>query len=39
MIKIGEMVFYERGLEDKATESKNNEFDFDFMEKLKIEDR
>ena len=33
------MVFYERGLEEESTESKINEFDFDFMEKLKIEDR
>ena len=33
------MVFYERGLEDKSTESKINEFDFDFVEKLKIEVR
>ena len=30
------MIFYERGLEE---ESKINEFDFDFAEKLKIEDR
>ena len=32
------MVFYERGLEDESTESKFNEFDFDFAEKLKIEE-
>ena len=32
------MVFYERGLEDDSTESKIIEFDFDFLEKLKIED-
>ena len=32
------MVFYERGLEDESTESKINEFYFDFAEKLKIED-
>ena len=33
------MVFYERGLEDESIESKINEFDFDFAEKLKIEER
>ena len=33
------MIFYERGLEDESTESKINEFDFDFAEKLKIEGR
>ena len=33
------MVFYERGLEDESIESKINEFDFDFVEKLKIEER
>ena len=33
------MVFYERGLKDESTESKTNEFDFDFAEKLKIEVR
>ena len=38
VIEIGEMVFYGRGLEDKSTESKINGFDFDFSEKLKIED-
>ena len=32
------MVFYERGIEDEFTESKINEFDFDFAEKLKIEE-
>ena len=32
------MVFYERGLEDDSTESKIIEFDFDFAEKLKIEE-
>ena len=37
VIEIGKMIFYERGLEDKSTESKINEFDFDFAEKLKIE--
>ena len=34
MIKLGK-----RGLEDESTESKINEFDFDFEEKLKIEER
>ena len=33
------MVFYERELEDDSTESKIIEFDFDFAEKLKIEER
>ena len=33
------MIFYERGLEDKSTESKINKFDFDFPKKLMIEDR
>ena len=33
------MVFYERGLKDESTESKFNEFDFDFAQKLKIEER
>ena len=33
------MIFYERGHEGKSTESKVNEFDFDFAEKLKIEER
>ena len=37
MIEIGK--FYERGLEDESTESKINEFDFDFAKKLKIEHR
>ena len=32
------MVFYERGLEDESMESIFNEFDFDFVEKLKIEE-
>ena len=32
------MVFYERGLEEKSMKSKINEFDFDFAEKLNIED-
>ena len=32
-----EIIFYERRLEDESTESKINEFDFDFMEKSKIE--
>ena len=39
MIGIGEIIFYERGLEDESIESKINEFDFDFTEKLKIEER
>ena len=33
------MIFYERGLEDQSMKSKVNEFDFDFAEKLKIEER
>ena len=33
------MVFYERVLEEKSTELKVNEFDFDFASKLKIEHR
>ena len=32
------MVFYERGLEDESAESRINEVDFDFVEKLKIEE-
>ena len=32
------MIFYERRLENKSTESKINKFDFDFARKLKIED-
>ena len=39
MIEIGEMIFYKRGLQDESTKSKINEFDFDFTEKLKIEER
>ena len=31
------MIFDERGLEEKSTELKIDEFDFDFAEKLKIE--
>ena len=38
VIEIG-VVFYERGLEGESTESKINEFDLDFAEKLNIEDR
>ena len=38
VIEIGKMIFSERGLEDKSTESKINELDFDFADKLKIED-
>ena len=37
MIEIGKWIFNERGLEDRSTESKINEFEFDFPEKLKIE--
>ena len=37
MVEIGEMVDYERELQDNSTESKIIEFDFDFVEKLKIE--
>ena len=33
------MIFYERELLDDSTESKIIEFDFDFAEKLKIEER
>ena len=33
------MVFYERELEDDSTESKIIKFDFDVVEKLKIEER
>ena len=39
MKEIGEIVIYERGLEDESTKSKINEFDFDFVEKLKIDQR
>ena len=38
-IKLGKLIFYERGLEDESTESKIIEFDFDFMDKSKIEQR
>ena len=37
MIEIGQIDIYERGLKDESTESKINEFDFDFLEKLKID--
>ena len=37
--KLGKMIDLERGPEDKSTESKINEFDFDFAEKSKIEQR
>ena len=37
MIKMGEMIDYERELQIVPTESKIIEFDFDFVEKLKIE--
>ena len=33
------MVDYERELQDDSTESKIIEFDFDFVEKLKVEVR
>ena len=36
MIEIGKMVIYERELQIISTESKIIEFDFDFVEKLKI---
>ena len=40
MIEIGgKMVYYERELQDDSTEFKIIEFDFDFVEKLKIEVR
>ena len=39
MIEIGENVFYERELQDDSTKSKIIEFDFDFVENLKIEVR
>ena len=35
--KLGKMVNYERELQIVSTESKIIEFDFDFVEKLKIE--
>ena len=35
----GEMIFYEKGLEDKSTESKINENNLYFAKKLKIEVR
>ena len=37
MIEIGENVDYKRELQDDSTESKIIEFNFDFVEKLKIE--
>ena len=39
VIEIGENGIYERGLEDDSTKSKITEFDFDFAEKLNIEER
>ena len=36
-IFIRQMDIYERGLKDESTESKINEFDFDFTEKSKID--
>ena len=38
VIEIGKMVFYERELQDDSTESKIIQFDFDFADKLKIEE-
>ena len=35
--EIGKLIFYERGFEEESTESKINEFDFDFAEKSKSE--
>ena len=35
--KLGKMINLERKFEDESTESKINEFVFDFTEKLKIE--
>ena len=32
------MIFYERELQEDSTESKIIDFDFDFTEKLKIEE-
>ena len=39
MIEIGEMIFYEKELEEDSTKSKIIEFNFDFAEKWKIEER
>ena len=39
MVKIEKMVDYERELQDDSTESKIIKFDFDFVEKLRIEVR
>ena len=39
MIEIGVNGIYEIELQDDSTESKIIEFDFDFSEKLKIEER
>ena len=39
LLKLRKMVFYERRLEDESIQAKINEFDFDFVEKLKIEER
>ena len=33
VIKIQQMDFWQRGLEEDSTESQINEFDFDFAEK------
>ena len=39
MIEIGENGFYERERQEDSTESKIIEFDFDFAEKLEMEER
>ena len=39
VIEIGENGILWRRLEDESTKSKINKFDFDFAEKLKIEER
>ena len=38
VIRIGKNDICERGLKDKSTKLKINEFDFDFVEKSKIEE-
>ena len=37
--KLGKIIDFERGLKDESTESKINEFDFDFTKKSKIKQR
>ena len=39
VIEIGQLIFYERRIEDKSTESKITEVDFDFVEKSLNEQR